>query len=141
MISHRMKSVNRNMIAQISMDNSMRKIALFIVLGMLCTPALGADARFPTGRWAGKPSWCNNRPGETDALPQIFTRTSIEGYENTCRITRIKGNNPFDVSLACTGEGMTSKERTRYTINGNTMLVQDLTDSRTRPYTLHRCRT
>ncbi|AWN50597.1 hypothetical protein [Methylobacterium sp. 17Sr1-1] len=118
----------------------MRRHFIIILCGLILTPAYGAEAPFPTGRWAGKPAWCKNRPGETDALPQIFTRTSIEGYENSCRITRITGSNPFDVATVCEGEGMTSKDRTRYFVDGDRMTVQSLTDARSRSYTLHRCR-
>ncbi|KQW83185.1 hypothetical protein ASC65_07620 [Brevundimonas sp. Root1279] len=80
----------------------------------------GAGPRSFVGRWAADVAWCLNREGPE--RPIEITTTRFEGYENSCAIAAVdQVSQGYEAALTCTGEGMTSNERIRMEVAGQTM--------------------
>ena len=80
----------------------------------------GTGPRSFVGRWAADVSWCPNVTGPE--RPIEITTTRFEGYENSCAIAEVdQVGEGYEAALTCTGEGMTSSERVRMAVAGQTM--------------------
>jgi len=76
------------------------------------SPTPGPDAGNFVGSWAAQAAWCNNATGPE--RPIRITTTTFEGYENSCRISRVQQvNTAYEALLDCTSEGTTTQERVR----------------------------
>lgn len=91
------------------------------------TPPPGVGSIMPgsgpqtfVGRWAANASWCANPQGAQ--RPIEITTTRFEGYENSCGILSISQvADGYQASLACAAEGVTSNERIRMAVQGESM--------------------
>jgi hypothetical protein len=80
----------------------------------------GAGPRSFVGRWAADVSWCPNTTGPE--RPIEITTTRFEGYENSCEIASISQvADGYEAALRCTAEGMTSSERVRMSVTGQSL--------------------
>lgn len=80
----------------------------------------GSGPQSFVGRWAADVAWCLNEQGPE--RPIEITVTRFEGYENSCAITAVdQVSEGYEANLSCTGEGMTSNERVRMAVSGQTM--------------------
>ena len=88
------------------------------------------------GRWAADPAWCENKPGETDALPITITETAFLGYENECEIdVSIAGDaGVYDIRRQCVGEGVPYEDDIRVTVAGDRMTLTGAGGSETEFY-------
>ncbi|HEV2083374.1 MAG TPA: hypothetical protein VGR32_13105 [Brevundimonas sp.] len=76
------------------------------------TSVPGPNAGNFVGAWAAQASWCANTSGPE--RPIRITTTTFEGYENSCRISRVQQvNTAYEALLDCTSEGTTTQERVR----------------------------
>lgn len=72
------------------------------------------------GRWAADVSWCPNTSGEQQ--PIEISTTRFEGHESSCAIIRIDQiEDGYDAALACQAAGVTTQERVRMEVDGQSM--------------------
>lgn len=91
------------------------------------------------GRWAADVAWCPNTQGAE--RPIEITTTVFIGYENRCRIDAIEERaDGYVATLACAGEGMTSRERVRMGVDGQSMRLTYM-DRDNATVTLTKCTT
>lgn len=91
------------------------------------TPPPGVGSIMPgsgpqtfVGRWAANTGWCANPAGAE--RPIRITASRFEGYENSCDITNIRQlTDGYEAALTCLGEGQTSNERVRLSVQGDAM--------------------
>lgn len=70
-----------------------------------------------TGVWAAEPEWCRyaGQIGSHNPAPILITGTTVEGLENFCDITRVRGNDGYrywELALTCHAEGDHYEETT-----------------------------
>lgn len=91
------------------------------------------------GRWAADVTWCTAPTG--DGRPIEITATRFEGYENSCEIADIEQiANGYEAVLQCQSEGMSSTERVRMVVTGQSMALTYL-DGGSNRTTLTKCTT
>ena len=113
---------------------------LALLLTAFASPALAAEPY--EGRWADDPAWCKNtRQSNTDELPIVISRKSIETFASFCRVlsTTRKGA-AWWLHTSCRDEGQTETEpRAQITfvlrVDGNRLYLRDDTGVQN----LHRC--
>ena len=99
----------------------------------------GAGPTSFVGRWAADVAWCAAPQGAN--RPIEITATRFEGYENSCAIASVQqGEAGYDATLACQSEGLTSTERVRMVVAGQTLNLTYL-DRDARSVRLLKCTT
>lgn len=91
------------------------------------TPPPGVGSIMPgsgpqtfVGRWAANTGWCANAAGAE--RPIQITASRFEGYENSCDITGIRQlTDGYEAALTCMGDGLTTNERVRLSVQGDSM--------------------
>ena len=90
------------------------------------------------GRWTANATWCANPQG--DQRPIDITPMRFEGYENRCDIERItEVASGYELSLVCTAEGQTRRERVFAAVSGDMLSLVYLDRGDTDPTRLGRC--
>lgn len=80
----------------------------------------GSGPQTFVGRWAANVAWCANPQGAE--RPIEISTTRFEGYENSCSIVSVNQvAEGYEAALACEGEGQTSSERVRMSVQGDAM--------------------
>jgi hypothetical protein len=109
--------------------------ALALLLASLPT---GHAAPAYEGRWGDTLASCRNtRAGNTDHLPIVITRRSIETFAASCRVLSVKRQGTgWRLRTNCRDEGQTETEpRTLDTVvlrvSGNTLSMRDMNGSQT----------
>lgn len=84
-------------------------------------PALpGAGPESFVGQWAAQAAWCGNTTGPE--RPITLTPLRVEGYENSCAITRLtEVVDGYEVALACQAEGAAARERVRLSVQDDVL--------------------
>lgn len=103
---------------------------LFIKLVVLSTsliPVL-ATASYPwEGKWASTKMDCK---GGGEGGPFEFTKNSMQWYESTCDIRKIREENDwYLISSICRGEGETWKDTEKYKIENGRLLRKTKSDT------------
>jgi len=102
------------------------KLCALIVSFSLSISSSATAAEPWEGKWAADPSWCGNTSETTDAVPVVYSRRRMEGYENSCRVTDIRRiRSETRLSLACEGEGMSYTDVQWLRVSGNRLRVRD----------------
>lgn len=88
------------------------KNMIAICIGVLMASPVFADEANWTGVWTGDYDWCKNadRIGSITPAPIRLTATEMQGYENSCEITSVKGNDEYayyELTTKCSAEGET----------------------------------
>jgi len=97
-----------------------------VVLALFATPAM-AEVPPWVGIWAAEPDWCQyaDRIGSHNPAPIEITETELNGLENFCAITGVKGNDDYrywELSMMCSAEGSTYDETALLMLDGEDTL-------------------
>jgi hypothetical protein len=115
---------------------SLRLPFALVLLLASCPVAHAAPAY--EGRWGDTPASCRNtRSSNTDDLPIVITRRSIETFAASCRVLSVKRQGAvWQLRTSCRDEGQTETEpRTLNTVvlrvSGNRLSMRDMNGSQT----------
>ncbi|RZJ03314.1 MAG: hypothetical protein EON89_12155 [Brevundimonas sp.] len=80
----------------------------------------GSGPQTFVGLWSARRGWCAHPQGAE--RPIEISTTRFEGYENSCGIMSVSQvADGYEVGLACSAEGQTTRERVRMNVQGDAM--------------------
>ena len=110
----------------------------FALALLLASLPIGHAAPAYEGRWGDTLASCRNtRAGNTDDLPIVITRRSIETFAASCRVLSVKRQGTgWRLRTSCRDEGQTETEPRNLDtvvlrVSGNRLSMRDMNGSQT----------